>query len=261
MPRGTVRKPRTAGSGFQARWYTTGQDGKRKQHSRSFKTKVEAERYLTRMLGDEDRGESYDRRLGETAFEAVAEQWLATLDPSLKPKTRAGYESIVHEHLVHEFGAIQIAAIKPGDIRRFLTGLQKKDGTPASPGTKRNVVRVLNPIMNLAVLDRFIRVNPVTTMQATFRMPGTRPSEMLFLTHAQVKQLADAIGPKYRPLILTAANTGLRAGELCALGVKDVDPESSPARARIRVRRQRQARSRGAEERQDAKRVVARVHP
>lgn len=46
---------------------------------------------------------------------------------------------------------------------------------------------------------------------------------MVCLTAAEVLALADAIDPHYRTLVLTAAYTGLRAGELHALRHQDVD--------------------------------------
>jgi integrase len=46
---------------------------------------------------------------------------------------------------------------------------------------------------------------------------------MRFATVAQVATLADAIGPRYRALVLLAAYGGLRWGELVGLRVKRVD--------------------------------------
>lgn len=230
MARGSVSDRRKRGRGWEARWYTIDGDGKRKQHSHSCKTKVEAERYLGRMLGEADRGESLDPALGKASFGAVANSWLQSLDPALKPKTRSGYESIVREHLMPAFGMLPVGAIKPGDVHRFLNSAE------VGPGTKRNIVRVLNPIMNLAVLDGRIRVNPVTTLMATFKLPRVPGNDdPPFLTPAQVQELADEVGPPYDVLVLTAAYTGLRSGELSALRVKDIDLENSRLRVRESV--------------------------
>jgi integrase len=46
---------------------------------------------------------------------------------------------------------------------------------------------------------------------------------MHFLSAEQVNDLAGAISDRYRVLIYTAAYSGLRAGELCALQVTDLD--------------------------------------
>jgi integrase len=67
-------------------------------------------------------------------------------------------------------------------------------------------------------------VNPVSTLLATTRLPRVAPpDDPAYLTPEQLRELADEIGPKYSPLVMTAAYTGLRAGELAALRVKDVD--------------------------------------
>ena len=50
-----------------------------------------------------------------------------------------------------------------------------------------------------------------------------RAPEMRFATVVQVAALADAIGPRYRALVLVAAYGGLRWGELVGLRVKRVD--------------------------------------
>ena len=50
-----------------------------------------------------------------------------------------------------------------------------------------------------------------------------RAPELRFATVAQVTALADAIGPRYRALVLVAAYGGLRWGELVGLRVRRVD--------------------------------------
>jgi integrase len=49
------------------------------------------------------------------------------------------------------------------------------------------------------------------------RLPKIERQEMRFLTPAEVARLADAIGPRYRALVLLAAYGGLRIGELAGL--------------------------------------------
>jgi integrase len=55
------------------------------------------------------------------------------------------------------------------------------------------------------------------------RLPVEKAREMLFLSAAEVTQLAEAIGAHYRPLIYTAAYGGLRWGELAGLRVERVN--------------------------------------
>jgi integrase len=55
------------------------------------------------------------------------------------------------------------------------------------------------------------------------KLPRAEKREMLFLTADQVTGLAAAVHPNYRVLVLFAAYTGLRAGEIGALRVGRLD--------------------------------------
>jgi integrase len=55
------------------------------------------------------------------------------------------------------------------------------------------------------------------------RLPKVEREEMRFLNPAQVARLADAIGPRYRALVLLGAYGGLRMGELAGLRRGRVD--------------------------------------
>lgn len=209
--RGSITNRSSRGRGWEARWYTIEADGKRHQHSETFDRKKKAEKHLNKVLGVATWGNPNSN--GQTSFADVAQSWLATLD--VKPKTRAGYENILKVHLSPEFGDRAVGGITVSDVREFLASLNGR-----SPGTKRNIIRVLNPIMKQALQEGEIATNPVTGV----KLPRTaRNDDLPFLDDRQVQELADEVGPKYRALIVTAVYTGLRAGELAALRVKDLD--------------------------------------
>jgi integrase len=106
--------------------------------------------------------------------------------------------------------------------RRELEGqaaAARRAGRGADPGTVRNVAAVLRRAFAAGVKLGLVKTNPV----AGVRLPASPHREQLFLTAAQVHDLADGVGPHWRPLVLTAAFTGLRAGELAGLRRRDVD--------------------------------------
>jgi integrase len=73
--------------------------------------------------------------------------------------------------------------------------------------------------MATATADELVTKNP-----CLLEGPGLeRPSERQVITVAQVYELADAVAPRYRALVLTAAFTGLRRGELFGLTRARVD--------------------------------------
>lgn len=87
---------------------------------------------------------------------------------------------------------------------------------------------VLKPILGTAVEAGALRSNPTTGVSP----PRAETQEMRFLTAEEVEQLAAAIPSPYPVLIRVAAYSGLRAGELAALRVQDIDT----MRGRINVR-------------------------
>jgi integrase len=65
----------------------------------------------------------------------------------------------------------------------------------------------------------WVKVNPCTKVD----LPKARREEMLFLTAAEVRAVAEHIDAHFRTLVLFAAYMGLRAGELAGLRWGDVN--------------------------------------
>ncbi|MGH9919817.1 MAG: site-specific integrase, partial [Nitrososphaerales archaeon] len=79
--------------------------------------------------------------------------------------------------------------------------------------------RTLNRVLGAAVDNELIGRNPMRGVKP----PGSASPPMRFLSHDEVATLASRIDRRYRSLVLVAAYTGLRAGELVALRRKHVD--------------------------------------
>jgi integrase len=205
-----IRKAKS-GNGWEARY----RDPLGHERARTFRTKREAEQFLGRQSADIQRGDYLDPRLARTTFEQWANEWLATT-VHLKPKTQASYESILTHRVLPVFGRARIAAIEQVDVRRFVAELVD-DGD--APGTVRNTFNVVRLVFATAIGSGAIRANPC----AGVRMPKSKRSEMLFLEARDVLRLANAMTPRFRTLILFAAYTGLRAGEIGALRVGRLD--------------------------------------
>lgn len=187
---------------------------------KTFATKKEAVDFEAKVRTDIREGRFTNAKLASTPFRLVAEDWFEAMSAKRRPKTVAGYRSILDVHLLPAFGHRPIGRVKANEIEKVLADVK--------PGTQRNVLNVLSPIFKQAIKAGMIQTNPCSLVD----LPTIQRKEMLFLTPEQVGQLADEITPHYRTLILTAAYTGMRAGELAALRVKNVDP----LRARISVK-------------------------
>jgi integrase len=99
------------------------------------------------------------------------------------------------------------------------------------PVTAAKAYRLLKAIMATAIDDGLIRRNPCRIKGASVEKSPERP----VLTIDQVYALADAIGPRYRALVLLACFCGLRWGELAGLQRADLDCD----RRTVRIARQR----------------------
>ena len=192
---------------------------------RTFKTEREALDFKGAVRTDIIRGVYRDDRKAMTPFATVAEDWFRTtsLLKSWTHKTAAGYRSILDAHLLPEFGQRAVGRINATDIEAMLAELG------VSTGTRRNVLRVLKPVMQYAVKSKMIAENPCTEV----KLDKADRRKMLFLDAEQVRALADEITPHYRTLVLFAAYSGMRAGEIAALQVKHIDP----LRSRVTVER------------------------
>jgi integrase len=99
-------------------------------------------------------------------------------------------------------------------------------GLAGQPGTRRGrastrakAYRLLSRILGTAIESGYLARNP-----CTIRGAAAEPApEMRLATVAEVAALADAIPRRFRALVLGAAYTGLRWGELAGLRVKRVD--------------------------------------
>jgi integrase len=98
-----------------------------------------------------------------------------------------------------------------------------------APATIQKAWQIASGVFRLAVRDRLIPLSPARDV----RLPKIERREPEALTADQVMQLAEAMDPRYRALVLVGAFGGLRIGELAGLQLGDFDP----LRNLIRVRR------------------------
>ena len=181
----------------------------------TFATKTEATRHLAQVETDLGRGQWSDPRLGRTTFSAWAARWEATT-VNLRANTRAAYRNLLRRYLLPTFGPMRLADLDAMAVRSWLAKLER-EGVGAS--TRAKSYRLLSRILGTAIESGYLARSP-----CTIRGAAAEPApEMRFATVAEVAALADAIRPRFRALVLVAAYTGLRWGELAGLRVKRVD--------------------------------------
>lgn len=196
-----------------------------RERARTFVRKVDAERWLRQELGSQDRGDWVDPRAGAVTLEAWAEQWLAGLN--VKPKTLAGYESLLRSRVLPTFGELELRQITTAKVRAWLTSM----GEELAPARIRQARQVLHAALAVAVDDGVIARNPCDRVKA----PTVRPRRQRFLTATQLEELARSAEQRREAagaLVRLLGWSGLRWGEAVALRRQSIDVK----RRRIRVR-------------------------
>jgi integrase len=179
-----------------------------RERSKSFRRKVDAERFLIGVEASKLRGEWVDPGLSKTTVRAFSERWRTTIE-HLPASTRAGYETKLRVQVLPVFGDVSLGAVTGLDVREWLADMQKT----LSRHTARQAKQVLGAILSLAVEEGYVARN----VAAGVRLGKAPRQEQQFLTDLQVVALAEAIDPRYRTLVWFLAYSGLRWGEAAAL--------------------------------------------
>lgn len=193
-----------------------GADGSEQPGPRTFATKVEASRFLAKVETDIDRGAWTDPRLGQVTIREWTERCLPTMT-HLKPKTTAGYASLVHATILPVLGDVPLGRLRPIVVQEWVAGLTTR-GLSAS--RVRQACRLLSQLLATAEDSGLIASNPCSRI----RLPRLVESEPVILTHEQVATLVASCPAPYRPLVEVLAYGGLRIGEAFALRRSSVDP-------------------------------------
>jgi len=180
----------------------------------TFATRGDASRYLARVQADLERGEWHDHRLRRITFAEWAERWLAS-NPAKRSTTLARDTTVLRTHALPTLGDRPIASITPADIKAVVDEMASK----LAPNTVRTNVAVLRAVFNAAVEAEILGRSPVRSVRTAKADTRDRPT----LTMDEILRLADAIGDRYRALVLVGAILSLRWSEAIALRVSDVD--------------------------------------
>ncbi len=191
-----------------------GPDGR--ERSQTFTRRIDAERFLAETESAKAHGAWTDPALSRTTHGEYATTWAATKG-NVRPRTRLNIEGRLQAHILPAFGSVALGGITPADVRAWVADLSSKG---LAPSTVKATYLTFGQIVRTAEIDGLIRRSPCLGIE----LPAdTSRTEMHFLTTAQVAALADSIDDRYRCLIVTAAYTGMRAGELGALKLERVN--------------------------------------
>lgn len=152
-------------------------------------------------------------------------QWLDTWAEeylnSVKPRTVESYKANIKQHIKPAIGALRLSALSAVDIQRLYNGLKnKRDGTPLSAKSKKNVHGTLHKALEKAVSLGYIRHNPADKPD----LPKVKKAEIKPLADEEMVSFLRAIkGHKYEVVYVVTLFTGMREGEVLGLTWDNID--------------------------------------
>lgn len=199
------------GSTYQrgdGKWVTTAHDADGKRvyfYGKTRRESVEKARAAADRLAD-----AANVVDAKTKLATYIEHWIRTAlaHSDRKEATRNLYAALLRKHVVPALGNKSLAALKPSDLTAALAGLD------LSASSRRSVYAALRAVLDAAVDDRLLRVNPMTKV----KRPRVEHTEAAVLDATQVRAfLAVATEDRLAALWHVLAFTGCRRGEALAL--------------------------------------------
>jgi integrase len=185
------------------------------ERNKTFRRKVDAEKFLATVESAKLRGAWTDPAAGRTTFAAWLEEWWGSA-ADLRPSTVSRDEAYFSSYILPRLGAGPWAAIRQPDVQAWVAELS---GRGFKPATVVKAYQLLGRTMTAAVNADMLPRSPCRAV----RLPRVEREKMRFLNPAEVATLADAIGSRYRALVLLGAYGGLRIGEVAGLRRRRVD--------------------------------------
>lgn len=166
-------------------------------------------------------------------FNDLAREWITiTVPATCKASTLGDYERILKNHVGPAFNNRQVDQITRLEVKDFLLS-KIRDGL--APSTITHMKNVISGVLSRALEAGVIDNNPALNLGRLFKSKP-RGQDINPFTWEELDELLETFArkwPRYYPLILCLARTGLCFGEAAALTWDDIDFQ---ARA-IHVRR------------------------
>ena len=200
-----------------------------KRSSITTKTKKEANDWLLKMRVQQDAGGRLNRP--SLTLSEYLEEWLVSIESSLRPGTFYQYQMTVRKHILPSLGKWRMQELRGEYIQRLYVS-KTKEGR--GNRTVEMIHAVLHNALKQAVKLEIINRNPVD---------GTTPphpeyKEMRVYDGSQVSQfLLAARGNPYEMLYYLAVTTGMRQSELLGLTWSSLDWEKKIIRVQWQLKR------------------------
>jgi integrase len=223
-------------------WVADYSDGQGDRHIATFERKKDAEAFLANVRVDVGKGVHTAPSKSVTVAEACS-LWLKTGEGNgLERTTLDSYRQHVDLHIIPFLGTTKLSALTTAGIRNFEDKL-RADGR--SPIMAKRVLTSLGSMLADAQERGLVAQNLVRSLRSGRRGKGRaerRQNGKLKVgvdipTREEIRAIVEHVEGRWRPLLLTAIFTGLRASELRGLRWADLDLKKAELHVRQRADR------------------------
>jgi integrase len=211
----------TSGGDTKTAWVADYFDQGGKRHIKTFERRKDADSWLATTVVDVREGRHTAERSSITVSEAC-ELWLQRGQrEKLERGTLRNY-SLYVKRIVQHIGGIKLAQLTKPMVKKFGDTLLDT-GVPRQ--TARAILAALKGILREAEVSGLVAQNTALGITISSKTREKRKLEIGkdVPSKAEINQLITATKGRWRPLIVTAAFTGMRASELRGLTWPDVD--------------------------------------
>jgi hypothetical protein len=231
---GTIRRERSGR--YQARVRVRG----RQFGIGTFNTRREAAQALGRFAASYETPTPLDPKAGRETIGEFAQSWWKTRTGN-RPSTQLRDREALGRDVLPFFRDAQLGRLDRANVRQWIEKLSQR----LAPSTVRCTYIVLNQLLGVAVERGMIALSPAKGVQ----LPRIVRTAACFLTPGELEQLAMAMEPRYRAMVLVMAWATLRIGEATGLRRSDVNFDAGTAHIENTRCRYSDDRSRGHQRR------------
>lgn len=153
------------------------------------------------------------------SFTVLAEKWKNTILPTHKPSSQSSERG----HLVRLcefFGDMDAKSITGETVQRFV----QKASMVNKPKTVRNMITTFRMVWKTAYDWGYVDRDERAILRSV-RLPDIGLQEQPCLTPDQSREIIALADEPFKTMFWLIAETGIRGGEACGLGIEDVDLE------------------------------------
>jgi integrase len=191
-------------------WRARYRDEAGREHARHFSRKVDAQRWLDEVASSVVTGTYVDPRAGRMTFKEYAEHWRSI--QVHRPTTAEVVERVLRRRVYPVIGDRPLGSIRPSEIQALVKSWD------VAPATAEVTYSYVATIFKAAVLDQRVAKSPCQSI----KLPEVVKDRVVPMTTDEVQVIVEAMPERYWAMVILAAGTGMRQGEVFGLTLEQI---------------------------------------